>query len=119
MFMAMYKMEEKEIVLCAANGYNKKYFLNPDFEKLPEQIRNELQIMCVLYTEEISGILELFYDEEGHLQFRTEAEENDFFYDEIGSALKIKQLQNTKRELLESLELYYKVFFLGESFEEK
>jgi len=41
-------------------------------------------------------------------------EENDFFFDEIGSHLKIKELQRTKEELLESLQLYYKVFFLGE-----
>ena len=35
-------------------------------------------------------------------------------YDEIGGALKIKQLQQDKQELLQSLELYYRVFFLGE-----
>ena len=34
-------------------------------------------------------------------------------YDDIGSVLKIKQLQTEKRELLQSLEMYYKVFFLG------
>ena len=33
----------------------------------------------------------------------------DLLYDEIGSVLKVKQLQNTKQELLESLEMYYKV----------
>ena len=42
------------------------------------------------------------------------SDENDFFFDEIGSQLKIKELQNTKGELLEALQLYYKVFFLGE-----
>ena len=39
-------------------------------------------------------------------------------YDDIGSVLRIKELQKTKKELLESLELYYKVFFLGEEIEE-
>ena len=34
-------------------------------------------------------------------------------FDEIGSALKIKQYQTEKRELLESLELYYRTFFMG------
>ena len=38
---------------------------------------------------------------------------NDYLFDEIGSALKIKQYQAEKRELLESLELYYKVKVLG------
>ena len=30
------------------------------------------------------------------------------------SVLKIKQYQEEKREMLESLELYYRTFFLGE-----
>ena len=35
-------------------------------------------------------------------------------FDEIGSRLKIKQLQVEKEELLEALQMFYKVFFLGE-----
>ena len=31
-----------------------------------------------------------------------------------GGVLKIKELQRTKSELFESLELFYKVFYLGE-----
>ena len=45
-------------------------------------------------------------------------EEIDAMYDDIGSVLKIKQLQTEKRELLQSLEMYYKVFFLGETIED-
>ena len=44
--------------------------------------------------------------------------EIDAMYDDIGSVLKIKQLQTEKRELLQSLEMYYKVFFLGETIED-
>ena len=33
--------------------------------------------------------------------------------DDIGSVLKIKQLQRDKQELFQSLEMYYKVFILG------
>ena len=75
--------------------------------------------MCVLYTEDVGGTLQLVFDENGNLEFRTEAEEGDLLYDEIGSVLKIKQLQNTKQELLEALELYFRVFFLGEDMEEE
>ena len=49
------------------------------------------------------------FDEDGELIFETAADEGDLLYDEIGSVLKVKQLQNTKQELLESLEMYYKV----------
>lgn len=109
----------KEVTLCASNAYNRKYYLNENFNGLPESIKEELQIMCVLYTEDVGGILELNYDEEGNLEFRTSYEEGDYFYDEIGSVLKIKQYQNAKRELLESLETYYRIVFLGEGFAEE
>jgi hypothetical protein len=75
--------------------------------------------MCVLYTEDVGGILTLEFDENGRLRFKTEALEADARYDEIGSGLKIKQLQQDKKELLESLEMYYKVFFLGDIPEEE
>ncbi|MDO4600138.1 MAG: DUF6145 family protein [[Ruminococcus] gnavus] len=107
----------EEIVLCAANSYEQKYYLNPEFEMLPETIKQELNIMCVLYTEDVGGILMVIYDEDGNLELRVDHEENDFAFDEIGSVLKIKQLQQTKQELFESLELFYKVFYLGEDVE--
>ena len=104
----------EEIVLCAASAYEQKYYLNPEFDSLPENIKRELQIMCVLYTEDVGGILMLVFDENGNLELKVDHKEEDFFFDEIGSVLKIKQIQQEKRELLESLEMYYKVFFLQE-----
>ena len=44
----------KEVVLCVSNAYQKKYYLNENFNGLPQTIRDELKIMCVLYTEETS-----------------------------------------------------------------
>lgn len=107
-------MYEDKVVLCGANAYEKKYYLNPDFENLPEHIKNELKIMCVLYTEDVGGILTLAYEEDGTLVFDVASEECDPGFDEIGSRLKMKEIQRTKGELLRALELYYKVFFLGE-----
>lgn len=111
-------MFDENRVLCASSAYEKKYYLNKDFEKLPESIKDELKIMCVLFTEDVGGVLTLEYEEDGCLFFRTEADEGDLLYDEVGCGLKIKQLQNEKRELLEALELYYKVFVLGEDIKE-
>ncbi len=105
---------EKNIVLCASSAYEEKYYLNEDFVQMPESIKEELQIMCVLFTADVGGILTMEFDEEGNLLFHTEADEGDLLYDEIGSVLKIKQIQEQKKELLESLELYYKAFFLNE-----
>ena len=111
-------MEDKTVVLCGASRYEEKYYFNPAFKSLPEDIRKELQIMCVLYTQEIGGVLILEFDEKGNLELRTEAQENDFSYDEIGGALRIKELRKEKHELYEGLEMYYRVVFLGEHYEE-
>ena len=111
-------MYQENVVLCGASAYEQKYYFNKDFDSLPDHVKKELQIMCVLYTEEIGGIFTLEFDDHGNLQFKTEALDADAMYDEIGSVLKIKSLQSEKRELLESLEMYYRVFFLGENLEE-
>ena len=81
-------------------------------------MKQELHILCVLYTEDVGGILTLEFEEDGSLEFKVTAEETDYLFDEIGSVLKIKQYQKDKRELLESVELYYRVFFLGEDVDE-
>ena len=107
-------MFDEEVVLCASSAYEKKFYLNEEFSRLPEDIKNELKIMCVLFTEEGGGILELVFDEEGNLLFRTDADENDLLYDDIACGMLIKKMQYEKRELLESLEMFYRVFFLGE-----
>ena len=110
---------DEEMVLCAASSYEQKYYLNPEFESLPEAVKQELQIMCVLYTAEVGGVLLLVFDENGNLELKVEHNEGDFSFDEIGSVLKIKELQNTKEELFKSLEMFYKVFYLGEEMEEE
>lgn len=102
------------VILCVASAYEKKYYLNPDFTKLPAGIQKELQILCVLFTSDVGGILTLQFDGEGNLLFHVASEENDYFFDEIGSVLKVKQIQREKQELLEALELYYRAFFLKE-----
>ena len=57
----------------------------------------------------------LEYEEDGTLCFQVTSAEDDFFFDEIGSELKIRKLQKEKEELLQSLELFYRIFFLNES----
>lgn len=105
------------VVLCGASAYEQKYYLKNDFKSLPSQVQDELKIMCVLFTEDVGGILTLVFDEDGKLLLETSADEGDLLYDEIGSELKIRQIRKEKAEFLQSLELFYKVFFLGEDVE--
>ena len=57
-------MEENRVILCASSKYEEKYYLNPAFDGLPDGIKDELQAMCVLFTEDIGGILTLEYVED-------------------------------------------------------
>ena len=107
------------MVLCAASSYEQKDYQKPEYESLPAAVKQELQIMCVLYTADVGGVLLLVFDENGNLELKVEHNEGDFSFDEIGSVLKIKELQNTKEELFKSLEMFYKVFYLGEEMEEE
>lgn len=103
------------IVLCGSNAYDKKYYFNPKFAKLPENVQEELRIICVLFTEEVGGIFTIGFTPMGEAVMDTQAEEGDLLYDEIGSALLIKKIQGTKKELFESLEIYFKVTFLHQN----
>lgn len=105
-------MEEKRVVLCGANAYEQKYYFNEKFEGIPESIKEELQVICVLFTEEVGGIFTIVFDEDGTILLETDAEEEDLLYDEIGSGLLVSEVRRNRQELLESLQLYYRVFIL-------
>lgn len=70
-------MDPDRTILCGSNAYDKKFYFNQEFSSLPDAVKQELQIMCVLYTEEISGILTLEYDNYGNLLFQVSAREDD------------------------------------------
>lgn len=107
-------MSNEKVVLCGANAYEKKYYFNKEFDKIPESIKEELHIICVLFTEEVGGIFTICFDEDGTLELETDAAPEDYLYDEIGSGLLVRKIRDTKQELLQSLSLYYRVLFLHE-----
>ena len=107
-------MEQERIVLCGASAYEQKYYFNKLFDKIPQSIQDELHIICVLFTEEVGGIITFAFEPDGTLVIETDAAEDDFYYDEIGSGLLVRKIRQTRQELMESLSLYYRVVFSGE-----
>ena len=105
-------MDENQ-VLCACSAYEQKFYLNPRYESLPEGIKEELKILSVMLTADVGGVFTMEFEEDGSLYMSTTAKENDLFYDEIGSYLKIKQMRQEHEELFSSLEEYYRAFFAG------
>ena len=106
------------VTICAANGYSEKYYLNPVFDKIPDSVKDELKIICVLFTEEVGGIIQIGFDEEGELQFKTEGDDADYYYDDIAAGMLVARIRQTRQELLEQLILYYRVFVLKERIED-
>lgn len=94
-------------ILCGANYYEQKFYLNEYYRNLPESVRQELQIMCVLFVNEVRGIILLEFDDYGNLLIHVTSREGDIYFDEAGSELKVAQLRREKRELFEQLEEYY------------
>lgn len=107
-------MAEERIVLCGANAYEQKYYFNEKFAAIPESIKEELHVICVLFTEEVGGIFTIVFEKDGSVSLETDAEEDDLLYDEISSGLMIREIRRNRQEMLESLSLYYRVFILKE-----
>ena len=107
-------IENGRVVLCGANAYDKKYYFNRKFEKLPKSIQDDLHIICVLFTEEVGGILTISFEEDGEICLETRTDESDITYDEVSSGLLIGQIRRNRAELFESLKAYYRVLVLGE-----
>lgn len=107
--------EDNRIVLCGANAYEKKYYFNEQFSGLPQSIKDDLHIICVLFTEEIGGIFTIAFEPNGDVELMTDAAEEDVLYDEIGSGLLVSEVRRNRQELFESLKMYYRVFILKEN----
>ena len=115
--MDMYNRQENadgKIVLCGASAYEKKYYFNEQFKALPESIKEELHIICVLFTEEVGGVFTIIFDEDGQIALETDAYDEDVLYDDISSGLLVNEIRRKRQELFQSLELYYRVFILKE-----
>lgn len=107
-------MSDGKEVLCGANAYEMKYYFNEKFNGIPESIREELHIICVLFTQEVGGVFTIAFEEDGNVILETDADEEDITYDEISSGLMIGEIRRNRQELFESLSLYYRVFVLKE-----
>ncbi len=107
-------MSEERMILCGANAYEKKYYFNEMFSRIPGSIQDELHIICVLFTEEAGGVFTVVFEPNGSVSLETDADENDVYYDEIGSGLLVKEIRRKRKELLQSLSLYYRALVLKE-----
>lgn len=104
----------EQTVLCGASAYEQKYYFNGRFARLPQAVKEELQVLCVLFTEEVGGVLTLRFGVDGSILLETEFAEDDFYYDEVSSGLMVRAVREKRQELFAALKLYYRVMILQE-----
>ena len=108
------RMADGRIVLCGSNAYEKKYYFNPLFDSVPESVKEELHIICVLFTEEAGGVFLIVFEPDGSISMETEAAEEDILYDDITAGLLVSEILRHRQTLFEELQLFYRVFVLKE-----
>ncbi len=97
-------------VLCAAKNTDfKGYALSPDFEKLPDEVKEKLRKICAEFVEDVGGIFIIQFEEDGTPQFVTEET-----VDEAGAEERIRKLQEDEAEFWVQLKLFYRIFVLHE-----
>ena len=95
-------------ILASGSYYNKKYYYNEKFEKLPTQIKKDIKDICLRYVNAFKCILLIGFYEDGEVFLETQVlEENEFSFMEIDSKLAIKKIEDEYVDLFEGLAKWY------------
>ena len=105
-------MENK--IVAVASFVEQKYFLEPEFQGLPQEIRDEIKAICVSLAQKLGCTFLMRIYADGKIYFETVKGEDDFNFDEIGAELEIKEINRKKQELFKAIKLWYRVFFTEE-----
>lgn len=96
-------------IIFATSSHNKKYYFDELTEKLPEPIKEEIKSMGIYVAEKVNGVFNMGFYEDGSVFIQTTCTENEFEYDEIGAKLEIEKIKREKKELINSLQLWYRL----------
>lgn len=97
-------------IIAAASFQKQKYFFDSEFEKLPEDIKKEIQVICVLSAQSLECTFVIGFKNNGDVYF----EVVDNLSDEIGIELLIKEIRIKHKELLKALKLWYLLYKTNE-----
>lgn len=101
-------------ILAVASYEKQKYFIEPKFQILPEEIQKEIKIMCVLTAQKLCCTFLIGFEEQGDIYFETIKEQEGIDFDDIGAELEVKKIQSEKEQLLKALKLWYIIYFTEE-----
>ncbi len=100
----------EKTVLAAASFDEQKYFFAPQFSALPQQVQEEVHILCVSLAEKLMCTFLIGFLPSGDLYFETIPSAKTADFDDIGAKLELKEIQRGKKELLKALKLWFLVF---------
>ena len=104
----------KKQILAVASYEKQKYFIEPKFQILPEEIQKEIKIMCVLTAQKLCCTFLIGFERQGDIYFETIKEQQNIDFDDIGAELEIKKIQSEKEQLLKALKLWSIIYFTEE-----
>lgn len=96
-------------ILISVSPYVQKYYFNEEFQDLPNEIKETLRAKLGIIAEKTNAIISLGFYENGEI-FIEERHDDLTFYDEIGTALRIKKFQSEEVELLRSIKMWYIIY---------
>lgn len=98
-------------VIASASYYNKKYYLNEGFEKLPYAVKKDLKEICTGYVEKYKCVFMIGFYEDCEIFVETQvSEENEFSFMEIDSKMEIKRIENEYSDMLEGLHKWVMIY---------
>lgn len=97
-------------IFISASYYKQKYYANPQYEKMPAEIRNQMRSLCIMLAEKLHGVITLGFDQGGDVFLEITAEEGDHEYDEIGAQLEVKDVEKENAEVFRKMKLWYLMY---------
>jgi len=98
----------EKVILAYVSQYQEKYYWNQEAGQLPEAIKKEILMNMIFITEEAGGVAELGIDEEGQIYLDSYCEEGDLGYDQVSGRLLVAEMERSKKDLLQELEIWYR-----------
>ena len=101
-------------VLAAASVYNEKFYVEPEFNTIPKTVLEEVKNLCIRSAQEISCIFSIGFKDNGAVYFETQASDMDNRFNEANAQEKVEKIMIEKADLIQRLNLWYRVFVLKE-----
>lgn len=99
----------EESILIALSPYLKKYYINPHYSDLPEEISEWLRAKLGALAEKIGATILLGFDEAGELYITYQYEDQNFS-DDIGAQLALKKFRQNEEDVLNSIKAWYALY---------